>query len=123
MNVRMSAALAVLILLAGGCSRDAAEKKAKPTFMFWCFRKEIVSDAYRVPDMKTAAAAEYLQKRLQALPGYVDSTYDLSGGTLTVRYKSSVIRMMNIEEAIAQAGFAVNDRPAHPNVQLPAGVK
>jgi copper chaperone CopZ len=111
------------VVLLGGCTRDGVEEKAKPTFMFWCFRKEIVSDEYKVPDMKTPAAAAYLQNKLTALPGYMGSTYDLASGTLTVRYSSSVIRKMNIEEAIAVAGFDVNGRPAHPNVKLPEGVK
>ena len=123
MNYRLLPALALLVLLLGGCSRDEVEKKAKPTFMFWCFRKEIVSDDYRVPDMNKPAAADYLQNKLKVLPGYVGSSYDLSSGTLTVSYRSSVIRYMNVEEAIALAGFAVNDRPANPNVQLPGGVK
>jgi hypothetical protein len=123
MNKRVYAFLAGLVLLSCGCTRDAEERGARPTFMFWNFRKEIVSDTYRVPDMKTRAAADYLQRKIQLLMGYVDSTYDLDAGTITVRYQSTIIRKMNIEEAIALAGFAVNDRPARPGVQLPPGVK
>jgi hypothetical protein len=114
--------IAASSLVLGGCA-DKTEKKAKPTFMFWCFRKEIVSDEYHVPDMTTQAAAAYLQNRLKGLTGYVDSSCDLASRTMTVRYKSSVIRKMNIEEAIALGGFAVNGRPANPNAKLPEGVK
>lgn len=115
-------AVAAFSLLLGGCA-DKAEKDAKPTFMFWCFRKEIVSDEYHVPDMATTAAADYLQNGLKALPGYVDSTYDLDSRTMTVSYKSSIIRKMNIEEAIALGGFAVNGRPANPSAKIPEGLK
>ena len=115
-------ALAVSSIFIGGCA-DKAEKDAKPTFMFWCFRKEIVSSEYRVPEMATPAAAAYLQNRLKTLPGYEDSSYNLDDRTLTVRYKSSTIRKMNIEEAIALAGFTVNDRPANPTAKFPEGIK
>ena len=115
-------AVAASSLLMGGCA-DKAEKGKKPTFMFWCFRKEIVSDEYHVPDMATPAAAAYLQNGLKILPGYVGSSYDLSSRTMTIHYKSSAIRKMNFEEAIALGGFSVNGRPAHPNPMLPEGLK
>ncbi len=115
-------ALAVSSIFIGGCG-DKAEKDANPTFMFLCFRKEIVSDEYPVPEMATPAAAAYLQNGLKNLPGYVDSSYNLADRTLTVRYKSSTIRKMNIEEAIALGGFTVNDRPANPKAKLPEGIK
>ncbi|VGO14247.1 hypothetical protein PDESU_02806 [Pontiella desulfatans] len=119
-------ALAVLALAATGCGdreARAKEKKANTTFMFWCFRKEIVSDNYHVPDMRTAAAAQYLQNKMKAVPGYDDSSYDLEKNILTVSYKSSTVRKMNFEEAIAEAGFPVNLRPADPKAKIPEGVK
>ena len=115
-------AVAASFLLLGGCA-DKVEKNAKPTFMFWCFRKEIVSDEYHVPDMTTPAAAAYLQSGLKTLPGYVDSSYDLDSRTITVRYKSSTIRKMNFEDAIALGGFSVNGRPANPKAKIPEGLK
>lgn len=114
--------LAVCSLLLCGCG-DKAERKAKPTFMFGCFRKEIVTADYHIPDMAAPEAAKYLQGRLKAVPGYVDSTVDLNARILTVRYKSTTIRSMNIEEAIALSGFAVNNRPADPKAKLPEGLK
>ena len=115
-------AVAASSLLLGGCA-DKAEKDAKPTFMFWCFRKEIVSDEYHVPDMATPAAAAYIQNALKTVPGYVDSSYNLVTRTMTVRYKSSTVRKMNFEEAIALGGFSVNGRPAALNAKLPEGLK
>ncbi|QBG46658.1 heavy-metal-associated domain-containing protein [Verrucomicrobia bacterium S94] len=114
------------LLMLSGCKDDEArltEQNSKPTFMFWCFRKEIVSADYHIPDMKTSAAAAYIQNRLKAIPGYVSSSVDLPARTMTVKYQSSTIRKMNFEEAIARAGFAVNNRPANPHVKLPAGVQ
>jgi copper chaperone CopZ len=114
------------VLLLAGCGDPDArskEKKANPTFMFWCFRKEIVSADYLVPAMRTTEAANYIQSRLKAVPGYESSSYDLSSHTITVDYKSSQVRKMNFEEAIAQSGFAVNHRPAYPKAKLPEGIK
>ena len=50
-------------------------------------------------------------------------SFDLEDRTLTVDYQSSTIRTMNIEEAIAIAGFTVNGRPANPNAKLPEGLR
>lgn len=109
-----------------GCGDKASqsdEKKASPTFMFWCFRKEIVSDEFHIPEMKTPDAATYIQNHLKSIPGYTDSSYTLSSQTMTVSYKSSMVRKMNFEEAIALSGFMVNHRPANPNAKIPSGVK
>ncbi|MDF7809038.1 hypothetical protein P4E94_16450 [Pontiellaceae bacterium B12219] len=117
--------VAAAFTLAGCSDRDAhsAEEKSDPTFLFWCFRKEIVSADYTIPEMNTPAEAAFLQNRLKTIPGYVESTYNLSSHTMTVSYKSSTVRKMNFEEAIALSGFAVNNRPAYPNTNKPAGAK
>ncbi len=115
-------AVAAFSFFLGGCS-DKAEKDANPTFMFWCFRKEIVSDEYHVPEMATPATAAYLQSGLKVVPGYVDSSYNIDKRTMTIRYQSSTVRKMNFEEAIALGGFSVNGRPANPNAKLPEGLK
>lgn len=114
--------VATCSLLLSGCS-DKEDKDHRNTFMFWCFRKEIVSTEYHVPDMATPAAAAYLQSGVKGIPGYVDSTYDLDNRIIKIRYKSSVVRSMNFEEAIASGGFSVNGRPARSGVNIPEGLK
>ena len=108
--------LALLLLLLSGCE-ESNEKKAKPTFMFWCFRKEIVSADYSIPDMNSPQIATYIQRHLKSIPGFVDSRVQMETHTLTVDYQSSVTRKMNFEEAIAQMGFRVNNRPANPKAK------
>jgi hypothetical protein len=88
-----------------------------------CFRPEVQVAEYTVPELSKPAAGAYLQNRIKALPGVVDTSYDLALHTITVSYESSTIREMNVEEAIALAGFAVNNRPANPTVKLPKGIK
>ena len=88
-----------------------------------CFRQEIQVAEYSVPELKTPAAETYLQSRLRALPGYKEARFDLQAHTISVTYNSNDIRTMNIEEAIALAGFAVNGRPANPKARVPEGVK
>ena len=128
MNKRVLIALAVTALLTAGCGDGdarAKDKKADPSFMFWCFRKEVVASGYYVPEMRTPAAATYLQNIARSMPGYESSSTDLEDRTLTISYYSSMVRKMNFEEAIALSGFAVNGRPAHPESEkkIPAGVK
>lgn len=120
-------ALSTMILLAVGCSEgDARSKgnKTHPGFMFWCFRKEVVSSKYHVPEMATPAAATYVQSIVRSVPGYESSSTDLENRTLTISYYSSSVRKMNFEEAIALSGFSVNGRPANPEgrKRMPAGV-
>ena len=93
--------------------------------MFWCFRKEVVSAQYHVPEMATTAAATYLQQTVRSVPGFESSSADLENRNLTISYYSSTIRKMNFEEAIALSGFQVNGRPANPEGEkrIPAGVK
>lgn len=127
--------IAVASLLMTGCSDPDAkeaskkekeelqrEKDASPTFMFWCFRKEIQEEQYHVPKLTNEEAARYLQGHLKTIPGLVDIAFNLSEQTVTVKYKTSTVRKMNIEEKIALTGFAVNGRPANPKAKLPEGV-
>ncbi len=126
--MKIASLFALSLLLASGCTPGGngdkeREEKTKPTFLFWCFRQEIVESGYHIPDMATPAAAAYLQDRLKAVPGYEGSSYDLASRTMTVKYQGSTVRKMNFEEAIAQSGFAVNQRPANPNAKLPEGIR
>jgi hypothetical protein len=120
-------ALTAIVLLTAGCSDASSrtEGKDSPAFMFWCFRKEVVSSEYHIPEMATSAAATYLQSVIRSVPGYESSTTDMDNHILTISYYSSAVRMMNFEEAIALAGFSANGRPANPEgvKRIPAGVK
>lgn len=88
-----------------------------------CFRQEVQTAEYHIPEMNTPATGAYIQNRLKGIPGIVKSSFELENQVFTVRYQSSIIRTMNIEEAIALAGFSVNNRPANPNAKIPEGVK
>jgi len=128
MNKTILIAFSAMILLTSGCgSKDSAENGVKkhPAFMFWCFRKEIVSSQYHVPDMATPAAATYIESVIRSVQGYESSSVDLTARTITISYYSSSARKMNFEEAIAFSGFSVNGRPANPagEKRLPEGVK
>ena len=88
-----------------------------------CFRQEVQEAEYHIPAMATAETATYLQNKIKGIPGIEGSKYDLETHVLTVSYQSSTIRTMNIEETIALAGFAVNNRPANPKAKIPEGLK
>lgn len=113
--------LAGLSLIVTGCGEKKKNGEVR-TFMFWCFREEVVSSDYHIPDMTTPAIATYIQNQMKGVPGFESSRCDLSGRTLTISYQSSVTRKMNFEESIAIIGFSVNGRPANPKARIPAGV-
>ncbi|MBN2162333.1 MAG: hypothetical protein JXR25_15075 [Pontiellaceae bacterium] len=114
----------MLLLSLSGCGNSKKrDPQDSPAFMAGCYREEVVSSDYHIPDMTTPRISGYIQNILKTLPGYVDCACDMTTQTLKVSYQSSVLRKMNIEETIAYSGFAVNDRPANPNAQIPEGVK
>lgn len=126
MKYTLSILLITVMTIGSGCSKNdrrAGEKDPDPAFMFWCFRKEVVTAEYHIPELETSAGATYLQNRIKGIPGYVENSCNLATHTMTIHFQSSTVRKMNFEEAIAMAGFSVNNRPAYPNVKIPAGVK
>jgi len=128
MNKAILIAFSTMVLLAAGCGKGetlGTGIKTHPAFMFWCYRKEIVTSKYEVPEMATSAAANYIQTALRSVQGYESSSVDLESRTITISYYSSTVRKMNFEETIAMAGFAVNGRPANPagEQRIPEGVK
>ena len=69
------------------------------------------------PGVRNAACQEVVLKALKALPGKNDLTIvsaDFATGTLVVRYDSMKVGTKNLEDAIAQAGFAAGPFPANP---------
>ena len=114
----------MLLLILSGCGNSKKHNpEDSPAFLIGCYREEVVSSEYHIPDMTTPRTAAYIQNILKTLQGYVDSECNTTTQTLTVSYQSSVLRKMNIEETIAYSGFSVNDRPANPNAKIPEGVK
>ncbi len=118
MKTRLIIAITGVVLAVTGCSKDKS-----PAFMVGCYRKEVVSSDYHIPDMTTPEAATYLQSHLRTIVGYESSKCDLPHRTLTISYQSSIVRKMNFEETIALLGFSVNARPANPSANIPDGVK
>lgn len=94
-----------------------------PILALGCFRQELQVAEYHVPAMTSPATEAYLQSRLKGFPGIKMISGDLETQILTVSYQSNTIRKMNIEEAIAISGFAVNNRPANPKAKLPKGLE
>lgn len=97
-----------------------------------CHRKEIRVAEFQVPAMKSETAVNYIRERIKGLgqgQGQVapikSIDADLASNTLIVTYNSNHLRTMNIEDAIAKVGFAVNHRPADPAAEqkLPKEVK
>ena len=87
-----------------------------------CFRQELQVAEYHIPAMSTPVVEAQIQSILKGIPEVEIVSADIGSQTVTVTYQSSAIRKMNIEEAIALAGFAVNNRPANPKATRPKGI-
>ncbi len=79
-----------------------------------CRRPPTITETFFVPEMKTEKDAENIQASLNnQLPTEITAvTANLNDQTLTVTFKEQFCRKMNVEESIAEAGYAVNARPA-----------
>ncbi len=68
------------------------------------------------PDVRNAACSNVVEAALRKLPGHerlAIQSIDYSTGTIVVRYDSMKVGTKNLEDAIAQAGFAAGPFPAN----------
>lgn len=82
-----------------------------------CRVRHVKTATVTAPQVRNAACSNVLAKALYALPGkehlHIESI-DYATGVLTVRYDSMKVGTKNLEDAIAQAGFAAGPFPANP---------
>lgn len=80
-----------------------------------CHRPQTMSAVYNVPDLDSQQKVAALEKALKTgLPDGIKSIdSDIQAHTLTVTFNEQLCRTMNVEEMIAEAGFAANYRPAY----------
>lgn len=68
------------------------------------------------PDVRNAACSNVVEAALMKLPGneiLKIESIDYSTGSIVVRYDSMKVGTKNLEDAIAQAGFAAGPFPAN----------
>ena len=80
-----------------------------------CHRPEITTSIYSVPALDSEQKAEVLRKALaNKLPTELEQVeIDVQSRTLTISFNERQCRKMNVEQVIAESGFAVNHRPAY----------
>jgi hypothetical protein len=80
-----------------------------------CHRPDTLTRTYHVPALDTPQEAKALHAFLNAaIPGEIsDINVDLQARTLTATFNEQKCRTMNIEQLIAESGFAVNERPIY----------
>lgn len=82
-----------------------------------CRTKDVREATIVAPDVRNEACERVVLQALQALPGREHLeivSVDFATGTLVVRYDSMKVGTKNLEDAIAQAGFAAGPFPANP---------
>ncbi len=87
-----------------------------------CFRQDTRTVVFNVPQMKAAECSKIIQGALSRMDGIITAEPDLEKHTMTVTYDGLKLGIMNIESAIADAGFDVNQTPGKPDAKgaLPA---
>ena len=82
-----------------------------------CRVRDVREATIVAPDVRNEACRQVVFKALKALPGsdsLVIVSADFATGALVVRYDSMKVGTKNLEDAIAQAGFAAGPFPANP---------
>lgn len=93
-----------------------------------CRVRDVKTVTLVAPEVRNAACSNVVAKALYALPGskYLEiESVDYATGAITLRYDSMKVGTKNLEDAIAQAGFAAGPFPANPEAvaKLPAGCR
>ncbi len=87
-----------------------------------CYRNDVRETEIPVPQMRTAAAADYLMGLLQHHPGVLAVEADHYRGVIDVIYDSKHLARRNLEIIIVEAGFDAAHLRADPEAarRLPA---
>lgn len=90
-----------------------------------CRVRHVKTATVMAPEVRNAACSNVVAKALHALPGSESlriESIDYTTGAITLRYDSMKVGTKNLEDAIAQAGFAAGPFPANPEAvaKLPA---
>lgn len=89
-----------------------------------CRVRDLEEVSISAPDVRNAACSNVVAAALMRLPGkehLAIESIDYSTGTIRVRYDSMKLGTKNLEDAIAEAGFAAGPFPANQEAakQLP----
>ena len=101
-----------------------------------CFRNVVSEVTLEVPEMRSTAAADIVEKALKGLdgsggaPGKAGGNIrevrtDWENGKVTVRYNNVELGVCNLRAAVSHAGFAADEWPADETARakLPALAK
>lgn len=80
-----------------------------------CHRAELITASYLIPALDSEEKVTVLTQALTTqLPNQLQLIEsDIQSHTLTISFHEQLCRTMNVEQVIAEAGFAVNSRPRY----------
>lgn len=87
-----------------------------------CYRSDIRTEAYSVPQLRSTECLQIMQKALAQVDGVVSVEPNMANQTLSVTYDSKKLNVKNIEYALVREGFDVNDNKGNEQARqkLPA---
>lgn len=93
-----------------------------------CFvrpRNDIHTHTFRVPKVKSPECGQLILNVLAKVGGITDVKPNSADGTLTISFDSRTTALKNIEFALAEAGFDVDDSVGRPaaKAKLPEGCR
>lgn len=81
-------------------------------FVTGCFRQDIRTEPFDVPQMKNASCASIIVEALYQTDGIITNRVELDEHRVYVTYNSMKLGLKNIEFVIAGKGFDANTTPA-----------
>ena len=85
-----------------------------PLFLTACHRPSVITETSAIPDLDTPDKAQVIQHALTTrFPNeLVEISSDIQARQLTITFHENLCRKMNIEQAVSEAGFDIDARPA-----------
>ena len=79
------------------------------TLVCGCYRKDERTIELKIPKLTSAECSQHVLNALTKMEGIKGASPDLANQTLSVTYNARLTASKNVEYAITEAGFDVND--------------
>jgi len=96
------------MVMAFGCEKAADKKAAAEDVQHATFAKVEIA----VPTVQCESCSKNITKSLAKVKGVKKTSIDLDAKVATIQYDESVVKLADMENAIAEAGYAANETKA-----------
>jgi copper chaperone CopZ len=82
-----------------------------------CYRNDVQQVLFTIPALTSEECSRIVLSALAKTDGIMEAQPDLEKATLSIRYNARLTALKNIEYAIAESGFDVNEEIGRPEAK------